>query len=735
MPNKEHKLRQAKELAHPSIWNVDTNTGAPRPAQGPANVGQSGFSRLATGLQNLQPGLTSFLEQKHEAWTQEQITSAGQAYEANRMGWKELVEKHPEYRDKSPHFRRAYHAADLRNNTRAFEHETMQELFTNPTIQVMGEDGEMQEQHVLASDNPDHVQQLISERWNQFQQNNPSLEDPTLLAENLERLENLQANALRYHSKVRDDAYRYGVQKGLHKESIGAVADLADAGGLTMTEDRVNAGYTIKEMMDGYLADGLTKQEANATVTNAIISYAVETMDEDILDTINHIPTGTGFLGGVPGVRASIEAARNQIDDRKWQQEQRDYTRTQREDAAFGAEALSRGMEFADEGDYTQARERYEDLLERNKHQEAATLGRYMDVMKQGKSATAVKGWDDTVRASLEDSFYMDRYTFEEKREAIINNANEGNIGPDTMRTMMDQARADHAKLITSKGKAYTDQVEYLAKGFTANIESKYGFEPVNQEEAMIQRGIVIEFENAAIRAYTEWADENQTQDGAWQPSLMEVHDFFHDTTTKLLRNPRFAVLNEDGEADAILTPGSGKDAWEQTKQLETDREESVAARQAVYNETITGLIEGNYPDPNESYIPDLGISVNEMEDGSVEFYAADGVTSEHIQAFADHFGFESITEFLEKQAQLGRAKQTAQEIEERRLSQEQARYEHALLQQKKESERRAVIEGRQAARDERRQTAEERRQSTINSPGLSSYADRMRERRENFKK
>lgn len=627
MARKVSALREEKELRHPTHWNVDTYARPQAPAMrarptfqapdGPAvlpqqQLGGGGWGALAEGLSALSPGLNQFLGHMHKVWTEDESAKAKEAYERNQMGWAELIKENPELRSASPHFRREYHSAELRAKARTFQNELLQEFNSNPG-------------GLLNQDDPEVVNAWIQQKYVEFLDANTEGLDPILFQENVAgRFEQLREGLLDQHAKVRSEEYTRGVRQGVVSDTTNAIVNsLGGEGSPGTLEDSQALGSMLAGIADHYIERGLLPKESNAMVAQAVMQWAEETNNPEIIDILNHIPTGTGFLGGVPEVKAEAIKLKHRLDERLYTLQQRERQQQKWAEEERDDRMVSDAMAALIDNDPKTAAGLVNQLLEnsnwRYANQLQSFIKQYEYDLKKGTEiddkATMVnlmRGWFMQPDATATGMFFDAVGAYE-----------RGLLKPDTMVSLMGNIQ----KIRDTQESQHFSQADEVFKAqsrvFTRNVVDAFGrrFEGVSQHDEQIALAQAQEFEFVTRQMYHEWVQANRKDNPAWQPTMLQVQEKIDQIVQTTMKNPRFHYMNR--EADLVPGQFGGRiNALERTQQIDQISQVPPGQTQApvvVPQQTrqLVDLSQYQQYNPVEQIIPsllrNLGLDENQV--------------------------------------------------------------------------------------------------------------------------
>lgn len=106
----------------------------------------------------------------------------------------------------------------------------------------------------------------------------------------------------------------------------------APVGQIEVAPQRMMASH-LQTLLDNATRDGIDPKTANKSVVDAVITEAMDKRNPEYLKVLDEITAGSGPLGNIGWVKEQVRQAEEQITNLQWAEENREYTRAERERA------------------------------------------------------------------------------------------------------------------------------------------------------------------------------------------------------------------------------------------------------------------------------------------------------------------------------------------------------------------------------------------------------------------
>lgn len=275
--------------------------------------------QLAEALAGLQPSLNRFFTKKAEEQQKDDTAKGASLYElqANRESWADFVKKNPEYAKANPWVKEGYLRARMANegdNYRLWIQ--AQASGENAFLEVDGQKIPLSE---ATADQTALWMQQQKQRY--VQEKMGGVADPSLFSEIFLPLSGtaereLSSRIMGYQQDVMWDK-AIGEHTTLMVNTLRGALEEGVFDGPDAEQAYTHLGAQITGMARELIKDGVPPQQVNSAIVDALIAFAEDDSIQDgdvILDIVNHIETSKGaFLGNIPGVKRTIEQAKDAI--------------------------------------------------------------------------------------------------------------------------------------------------------------------------------------------------------------------------------------------------------------------------------------------------------------------------------------------------------------------------------------------------------------------------------------
>lgn len=269
-------------VLRPQADPVDIYVAPPR--QPPSQ--NSALSQFAASLQSVNPELQQFIGTQEERVTQDDYKKGMELRSKNQADFKTAIKQGIIQPGQSPWFRKGYQRMDAQMQGQNYQ---------SALAQGYNQSG------LANQDDPQKVGDFIAnfnKTWTQASgvDQNPEAKNvlPGVFEDSRARIMNL-------HSQQRIDAYTEHSKDTLYNLSYGLSPGNDVPTALALGPEQVGARLT--QSADDMIAHGMNPTEANRTITDAINQRARDEGNPDILDSLDHVRTGSGNIGGTAYAR------------------------------------------------------------------------------------------------------------------------------------------------------------------------------------------------------------------------------------------------------------------------------------------------------------------------------------------------------------------------------------------------------------------------------------------------
>lgn len=289
----------------------------------------NGAMRLATALNQFEPGLNKFLEASaiandEERYAEGEAAAAKFEFDKNRMAWADLVEQNPELLTRDPWYRRGLRTAYLKQRAADYD------LDMRAAYNEAGE--------VRNSDDSETFQKWQNDfRLSWIEENIGDVEEGELVDAFIPGMQQSEKNLQNHHANIREQELRkmgpQSVQNSIAKE-LEVVMGTLEGNDPTLTPQRtIDLAAKVQGILDDAINSHMNKSEVNAVAVKAIGSLADYYEDEEILSVMDYIETSKGnFLGGTAQAKAVKNEVAERLQEQEFREDEREYRRQERHD-------------------------------------------------------------------------------------------------------------------------------------------------------------------------------------------------------------------------------------------------------------------------------------------------------------------------------------------------------------------------------------------------------------------
>jgi hypothetical protein len=293
---------------------------------------------LAKALESVRPSLSRWASEESykegKRWTAEEIAKGQKAYAENRQKFKEAVDQGMIPAGASPHFRRGYRQAELRNLGFTYD-QRLREAYAQSAV--------------VNSDDPEALSQFMAEFRQGFMQESigDAYDDIDVAEALLPQIERSQSVLAQRLVEQRIRSVEEGYARAFEEEAFVTLDQFAAQDG---EFDVPAAAGVLQTRLNDAIANGMNKTQANKTLVDSVVNKAIDAGDMSLLDVLDEIQAGPGGkLGNTGYARSKREVAENQITTDSIRQEryeiwQRDQERSER-GRAMTSQALGKIIE------------------------------------------------------------------------------------------------------------------------------------------------------------------------------------------------------------------------------------------------------------------------------------------------------------------------------------------------------------------------------------------------------
>ena len=403
-------------MARPIVGNpFDNQIPTVAPTARPVDIYEKGvikkspFEALANSLTNLERKATPIFQAEEKRRAEEEFAQGQELYAKTRKSIGDAVKAGVIDEGASPYLRKGYRIANLNVLSARYAAELNEALIANK---------------LYTNGNPAAIEQFTEKFYDDFQQKHGFDGFATTEVADYFLASASKANeAFRESWRTKHLAYQkdqnylaFQNEVGTYIKSSFLETDTAEARAVKMSM----LGNWVTNKSKEAAADGMDMSKVNQNIIDSVVLSAYEMNDENILDVLDNIATGTGILGGTTAARKAKYEAATDIATKKQQAEEAQAKALVKQQKQQIGNILQDGIQaaFAARAGTEGAVDKYSDAI--------VELGKIGTTEAFTKQTALTKFFDTMTAAGLEERNVDDAaYAFVQTRIREIDDAAE----------------------------------------------------------------------------------------------------------------------------------------------------------------------------------------------------------------------------------------------------------------------------------------------------------------------